>query len=333
VPTFRKAALIYNPIAGTRSSRRRAQVDAAAAVFRTAGVEVQIEPTRAAGSASQQAMEAAEAGCDAIIGCGGDGTIHELIQEVVATRARVSLGVIPLGTGNGLAADLGIPRRPEAAARILLASEACRIAVGKIESTLPGGVTQSRYFIITAGVGADAEMLYQISLGFKQRHGLAAYYAHAVRLIASHRFVPFEVEFRTAGDPGQPRREVVSQALGVRIATFGGLVRKLAPGASLRSDAMRLLLFKSPRRMAFIRHVLGSALGRSLGNIPDVELVFADEAVCTAITEGTQLPAGWHDAPVSSRIYAQADGELVGGLPVRLSMVRDALTLLMPASK
>src|SRR5258706_7196331 len=134
---------------------------------------------------------------------------------------------------------------------------------------------------------------------------------HAIGLIATHRFMPFEVEFRTADEPGPSRREVVSQALGVRIANFGGLVRKLAPGASLRRDDMRLLLFKSPRRMAFIRHVLAATLGRSLGTIPDVELLFADEAICTALPPDAQLPAAWRDARLGSRVHAQADGELV----------------------
>jgi diacylglycerol kinase family enzyme len=331
VPAFRKAALIYNPAAGMRQAQRAADVESAAEILRAAGVEVRVEATRGPGTASRQAMEAVEAGCEAILGCGGDGTIHELMQEMVSSHATAALGVIPLGTGNGLAADLGIPRRPTAAARMLLTAEARRIAVGKIEATEPGGETQSRYFIIGAGVGADAEMLYRLSLDFKKRHGMAAYYARALRLIATHRFVAFEVEFRNSKDPQQsaPRREVVSQALAVRITSFGGLIHKLAPGASLHRDEMRLLLFTSPRRGSFVRHVVASSLGREW-KTAGVELAFADLVNCTPLAPDAPLPPAWRGFQRGVRVYAEADGEVVGGLPVRLSTVPDALTLLMP---
>ena len=76
---MRKAVLLYNPIAGKNRQRRRNDIEAAAQVLRSAGVEAQAVETRAAGSAGQQALEAVAAGCDTVIACGGDGTIHDVI--------------------------------------------------------------------------------------------------------------------------------------------------------------------------------------------------------------------------------------------------------------
>jgi diacylglycerol kinase family enzyme len=107
---MRRAALIYNPASGQQSSRRGALVDKAIAVLREAGVETEKLETNAPGSAETLAREAAARGCDTIIACGGDGTVHEVLQAVVGTE--IALGVIPLGTANALASDLGLRAAP-----------------------------------------------------------------------------------------------------------------------------------------------------------------------------------------------------------------------------
>ena len=68
-------------------------------------------------------------GCDAILACGGDGTVHEVLQRMVGTDA--ALGVVPLGTANALAANLGLGRSPAKAVRKLLTALPVRVPVGK----------------------------------------------------------------------------------------------------------------------------------------------------------------------------------------------------------
>jgi diacylglycerol kinase family enzyme len=103
---MRRVALIYNPASGQHLSRRRLAMEQAIAVLRQSGVEAEIVETLSPGSAGPLAMEAVRRGCDAIIACGGDGTVHEVLQSLVGTD--VALGVIPLGTANAHAADLGL---------------------------------------------------------------------------------------------------------------------------------------------------------------------------------------------------------------------------------
>ena len=104
---MRKAMLLYNPLSGRRQGRRVADVEAASKILRNAGVEILAAPTRSSTEAGAQAREAISGGCDTIFACGGDGTIHDVLQGMVGTEA--ALGIIPLGTANALAHDLQIP--------------------------------------------------------------------------------------------------------------------------------------------------------------------------------------------------------------------------------
>ena len=84
-------------------------------------------------------------GYDAVVACGGDGTVHEILQSLVGTE--VALGVIPLGTANALAADLSLIAPPAEAARMLLQSSSVRIPVGRIHYQDRAGNPSSRYFL------------------------------------------------------------------------------------------------------------------------------------------------------------------------------------------
>ena len=77
---MRKVALLYNPHSGRRKKHRVPDVEAAAAVFREAGIEVDIAPTRAASDAGAQVRIAIRQGFDTIVACGGDGTVHDVLQ-------------------------------------------------------------------------------------------------------------------------------------------------------------------------------------------------------------------------------------------------------------
>ena len=105
---WRWAALIYNPMAGQQREHRPARITAARGVFFKNRVLVEPIATEGPGAAGRQAQEAVERGCDAVLACGGDGTVHEVLQGMVGSSA--ALGVIPLGTANSLAADIGVPR-------------------------------------------------------------------------------------------------------------------------------------------------------------------------------------------------------------------------------
>jgi YegS/Rv2252/BmrU family lipid kinase len=311
--TMRKAVLIYNPMAGRRREQRLAEVERAAAVLRQAGVATETVATLGAGSAGEQAREAITAGCDTVFACGGDGTVNDVLQGLAGAPA--ALGIIPAGTANSLANDLGLPRDPGRVARLALASQARGVAAGKITYGDPSGTSHSRFFLVAAGIGPDAHLFYSMSMKLKDRAGVSAYYAEALRVWATHGYPLFEVEYDDCST-GETCRATVSQVLAVRIANFGGLLRRLAPGAGLCRDDLRLVLFKTAERSTYLRYMTGVML-RHAKAIPGVEFASVNRLACRPIN-------------AQPNIYAEIDGELLGKIPVEMEVVAGAVNLLVP---
>jgi diacylglycerol kinase (ATP) len=289
--------------------------------LREAGIDVTADVTGSAAGASEKARHAVSSGCDTVFACGGDGTVHDILQGLAGSQ--VALAVIPLGTANALAHDLAVPRNPVAAARIALQSQPRRIALGRISFRDFAGNPAMRYFTVAAGIGVDAHMFYKLNRAMKQRLGMVAYYAQATALWLAHRMQFFDASFHTRD--GQEMQASVSELLAVRITQFGGVLRQLAPGASLREPDVTLVLFRTRSRLRFLAYILRGLLG-TRWRVPGVDLVAADHVACrTSAHEASQ-----GDNP---KIYVEADGELVGTLPAEITMVPDALTILIPSSR
>jgi YegS/Rv2252/BmrU family lipid kinase len=308
---MRKAILLYNPQSGRRRGQRVADVEAALAVLSQAGVEASTAETRGAAGTGSQARHAIEQGCDTVFACGGDGTVHDVLQALVGTDA--ALGIIPLGTANSLAHDLGLPLRADAAARIALTAKPRRIAVGRVEYRDLSGQPVSRYFTVAVGIGVDAHLFYKLNPAAKRHFGMAAYCAKATHLWLTDPLENFSVEIE---EEGTSRRMEVSQLLAVRIGDFGGVLRELAPGASLDQDDLRFVLFRTRSRLAYLRYVIRGLVGAHW-SVPGIELVNGTRAGCSSLNTQPE-----------SRIYVQADGELLGTLPVKITMAEGRVNLL-----
>jgi len=312
---MRKAALLYNPHSGRRKKYRLQDVGAAAAVLSETGVEIDVAPTRAASDAAAQVRAAIRDGFDTIIACGGDGTVHDVLQGLAGKDA--ALGIIPLGTANAMAHDLRLPLNPAAAARALLTATPKRIAAGRIDFRDFNNLPSFRYFTVAAGVGVDAHLFYKLNRLIKDRMGMTAYYTKALHLWWTHRMRYFEAEFSNNGSSllKEPR---LSEMLAVRINFFGGVLRELAPGASLARNDLRLVLCRTGNRAMYLAYVFRGILGMSSG-VPGIELAYADQVTCRSV-QGEK----------PENIYVEADGELLGRLPITLSTVPDAMTVLVP---
>jgi diacylglycerol kinase (ATP) len=312
---FRKAVLLYNPVSGDHSNREN-QVRAVADILRPLADEFIVEPTRHAGSGEMQTREAIAAGCDLVIAAGGDGTVFEILQGVA--QSNVTLGVIPLGTGNVLAVDLALPFEPIAAAKTILAYEPRRIALGRIVSS----GREPKFFTVAAGVGVHAQLIYNSGTAAKKRTGILAYYVSGIRLLFAHRFVPFKAEITTP--EGKIIHDEILEMVAMRVSSFGRWLKRWKPGASLSSPHMQLVLLKESSRWAMARYIFGALTGRAYrkdmtSRSADVSFVSAVRVRCAPIDR-------------AERIRAQADGEMLGEMLVELEILPNALTLLMPKS-
>ena len=323
MPAFHKVLLLYNPMAGHSHDFRLGELLSAARVFRGAGVEVELEPTLAKGEGGHQARAALDRGYDAIFACGGDGTVFDVLQGMVHGPEQVSLGVLPLGTANVLAIDLGLPGDIEAAARLTLGYVPRRIAAGQLRwNRLPNQEDERlTYFSVAAGIGAHAELIYDATGLLKRRSGFAAYYIAGLSALVSHEFTPFCAEI-TLPD-GNRRREELFELVGMRVSSFGKWLSRWRPGGALDRDYLQLITLKPSRRLAMFRYLV-SAIFRGAGpesksGSARVEFVRAQSVRFRVV-----------DTSATAHLRAQADGEVLSGLPVEMSIVPQALTLLMP---
>ncbi|MDE3150347.1 MAG: YegS/Rv2252/BmrU family lipid kinase [Acidobacteriota bacterium] len=311
---MRRVALIYNPASGQYSARRAAAVQDAVTVLRDAGIAAELLVTNAEGGATAHARRAVREGCDTILACGGDGTVHEILQSLVGTE--VALGVIPLGTANALAVDMGLAASPVNAARTLLTAVPSRVPVGRIHYRDGAGQPGSRYFLVAAGVGADALLMSRLDKGLKRRFGYIVYLVEALRIWATDTFPLFEAGFSLNGSDTERVAEV-SQLLAVRVRSFGGVLRELAPGATLHNGSLRLLAFRTRSRLRYLSFLLAAVAGRQTFS-GEIELVDANHVECRSRN-------GSRDT-----VFVEADGEVLGTLPVRIEVVPQALMLLIP---
>ena len=315
---MRKAALLYNPDSGGSRNRPKSELQAVLKILRDAGVEADLILTDSSAHAEDQTRQAVLNGCDTIFACGGDGTIHNIIQVLATTN--VALAVLPLGTANALAHDLGLPMNIAGAARAALTAAPRRVALGRIQYQDLEGKSGARYFVVAAGVGVDAHLFYKLHSGTKHRLGMAAYYAKAWHLWFTYPMTRFRVEYTETGSD-RPQHSDVTELLGVRIRHFGGVLRELAPGASLDRNDVRLILCRTASRFAYLSYVTRALLGRSW-QVPGIDLAHASKTICQYLPEAQTSP--------HSKIYVEADGELLGTLPIEITVVPDALSLLSP---
>ncbi|HUS07242.1 MAG TPA: diacylglycerol kinase family protein [Bryobacteraceae bacterium] len=299
IATYRNAFLIYNPYAGKlRGKQHHLQrtIDDLAAC----GHGVTAVATTGPNAAGGIARSCLERGADLILAAGGDGTINEVLNGMV--HSQVPLGVLPAGTANVLAVELGIGKNMRRAAARLDALVPTRIALGLIENDQ--GL--QRHFALMAGAGLDALIVYSINARLKAAIGKVAYwvggFGHVGRPLT-------EFTVRVGG-----RSLTCSFALASRVRNYGGDL-SIARNASLLRDDFEIVLFEGPHSLAYLKYFTGVLLGR-LHGMKGVTLLRTQEMEMSY----TQDPG----------VYVQIDGEYVGRLPARLRIVPDSLTLLAP---
>lgn len=295
---MRRALIVTNPAAARAGA---APLRAAIARLERGGVRVEVARTTAAGDGERLAREGVAAGVDLVIAHGGDGTAMDVAAALVGTGRPLAL--LPAGTGNLLAGNLGIPRSWRAASDVIVGG-ACRVIdLGRL-TTAAG----SRIFAVAAGAGFDAELMRRTEARHKRAFGMAAYVAKALELARAITRSTVRVE---CGDYVHDGRAAL-----VLIANCGELIPGLLPihphvrpddgvfdvavlDASSFPGAARLVWFLLLRRPHYV---------------PGITLLRADRVVLTA------------DPPFP----VQADGEAAGMTPMTVEVLPAALHILAP---
>ena len=131
-------------------------------------------------------------GMGAVVGVGGDGTMRDIAAVLADTR--VPLGIVPAGTGNQVAAVLGVPLKPEAAIAALAGARTRTIDLGEVRVSPTDGPVTTSVFIIGCGAGLDARLMATTPGELKRRIGKSAYFMQAARLAPGIRAAPCRIE-------------------------------------------------------------------------------------------------------------------------------------------
>jgi diacylglycerol kinase family enzyme len=265
------------------------------------GHNVTVAPTKGPNMAGAIARTQIAGGADLIVVAGGDGTINEAAEGIIGTQ--VPLGILPAGTANVLATEMKLGGSLEKVARRLGELRPRRISVGHI--TCDGGRV-ARHFLLMAGVGLDAHVVYKLNAALKARTGKFAYWVAGWSLLG-RRLAEFDVEI--AGE-----RRKCSFALLSKVRNYGGDF-EIARNVTLLHDQFEVVLFEGGSSTRYVKYFAGMALNR-LSGMRGVTVVRADRV--------TISPADERQA------HVQIDGELGGMLPAEIRIVPDALTLLAP---
>jgi diacylglycerol kinase (ATP) len=303
---MRKILLLVNPVLQQTAARRR-DITRVVEVFRGQGATVQVMETGENRAAGPKAKRAVAEGYEAIVVCGGDGTIFDVIQGLAGSA--VPLGIIPFGTGNVMAQNLKVPKDPVAAAHWILRSRPRSVGLGKITCCTVGG-RESWLFAMAAGMGMHASLMSEARRSGKSRVGRAAYFAAGGRLLLNHPVRPFGVEITTTTGPVTQER--VCEALAVRVAELN----RWRPGGGLHFPFLRLATVAGDSRsrlaLASFEALFRAGGARDREPAADAAALYRDvlRVVCKPIPDRVYQPP----------IAVQADGEVLGASCATIEM-------------
>lgn len=280
--------VVHNPYAGNGG---RSLFHAVLARLASAGCDVDVAATTQPGDATAAASRAV--GYDRIVVVGGDGTFNEVINGIADTTHRPPLAIIPEGTSNVLAAEIGLSRRADRVAEAILRGREVPIALGRVNG---------RYFSVMVGAGLDAYLVAKVDHALKRRYGAKAYVASFVRQLREFPFPDYDVSIDGASR--------VARSVIVANASRYARHWKVAPRADIRDDHLDVCHVRARGRLGTALALFGGRLAEGRG---------------LAIRSGSQIRI---DGPAGDPV--QADGDIVTTLPAEIIVRPAAVNVLYP---
>ena len=320
----KQATIIYNPMSG-RAGRRAESVARMISLLGERGIDAEARATTEPEDGTRLAREATGSGADIIVSYGGDGTLNEVIQGMAGSHT--ALAVWPGGTANVVARDLGVPFDVPGLAGIIAACKTNRIALGRAKAGSefrvqgseseranvgrepgtrdPEPGTDGRYFVMMAGIGLDASIARRVNQKLKRRTGEFAFWVSGIKHFFQWHGEPFRIE--VDGHCYESTFALIGNGKG-----YGGGMM-ITPGARLEEPWFEIyILSPMSNNFAYLPALRGCMRGK-----PEVA--------------GATLIRGRHvEANSPHEPWVEADGEIIGPLPMTFDIVPDALSIIVP---
>jgi diacylglycerol kinase (ATP) len=290
-----RVLILFNPTAG-QGSNMISTLQQAVDIWQNDGWQVELRPTKTAGDATTQARLAAVDDYDVVVAAGGDGTVNEVINGLVGTRT--ALAVLPIGTVNIWAREMGLSMDIRRAAKTFLQAKLEQVDVGK---------AGDRYFLLMAGIGFDAAVTAKINSQEKKRLGVFVYMKQALQTSWSFRGIKAHIRI----DGKKVRGRILMVVIG-NSQLYGGVV-KLTANAVVNDGLLDVCVIKGRSMLAAPLRLL-SIFTRRYNTDPTVEYYNARRVKIQ----------GKESLPV------QVDGDYLGRTPMSFEVLAGGLWVLVP---
>jgi YegS/Rv2252/BmrU family lipid kinase len=290
---MKQGFLIFNPSAGQKA-KSKSLVSTVIRQFERNGIDITPSPTEPDGSVIHQVRQLLQESPDLLVAWGGDGTINEVVNGMFGSN--VPLGILPGGTANLCVRELHIPRNSVDAIQVISKGNTRTVSVGQ---------ANQRYFLLMVGIGFDSEVIKNVDWNLKRKLGTFAFGISAFWAAQNYDFPKFQIHL------DREEKECVFAV--ISNAREYGAYFILTPEANISDEFFHVCLFKEPGILSMSRYAF-HAFRRTHNLLPSVEVFRATELEATG----------------PERIAVQADGELIGHLPVKLKIHPHSLNVFSP---
>ncbi|HEX9038696.1 MAG TPA: diacylglycerol kinase family protein [Ktedonobacterales bacterium] len=301
-----RARLITNP----RSGRGGVDLSDPLSILREHGWDVSVRQKLHGGHATELAREAAQEGCHVVVDCGGDGTLNELVEGVLGTETAV--GVLPGGTANVWAHEIGVAPDLRLAAMQLVDAERRRMDAGQV--TVNG--KHKTHFILMAGVGIDGAIVERINKALKNRIGVAAVGLAALQALPAAQIVPVRVQMGDLRWAGRVSEVIVGNTRG-----YGSFTKVTAD--AFADDGMFDVCLMTATGALSAARTIGPLLFQRK---PDPEVAQYYRAAHVTLQSPVVLPLQVDGGTV----HLQDEAPTAEGVVYEFSLLAGAVTMLIP---
>jgi len=267
--------------------------------------------TRGPGDGERIAGDEARQGRKFIIACGGDGTISEVANGILASGAAAELGILPCGTGSDFRRSLNIPARLADAAQALRTGRRRRIDVGQVRYMTEKGRMEQRYFVNVASFGMSSKVIERSKQSSELLGSKLSFAAATVQTALT--FTKPEVWLEVDGHP--VRRLRIANVCVSNGRYFGGGM-KIAPDAKLNDGLFDVVAIGDLSRMEILANAYRLYTGTHL-SLEKVGAARSARVKAGCVSDGVTVPI-------------EVDGEVLGQLPASFEILPTALTVRSP---
>lgn len=288
-----KYAIIINPVSGNYP------FDFLQRAINDNFQEYKIFQTTLDCGAYEQAKLALEEGYEVIIACGGDGTITEVAAALIRSEAK--LGIIPAGTGNMLASNLGIPLNIRDSIKVIKESYSKKMDIGKVNK---------RYFTFMIGCGLNSAIIEKTSREKKRRLGFLAYYLEGIIRAISLPHVKYKIKL-------DDNKTIKVKALNLTVANKANIIGEafsLAPDACSFDGKLDLIILSVVKNVDYLRALWNILTRQHFRNQSRMKRYKFEKAVITAIP----------------KVKVQIDGDVLEETPIVVSVIPQAVNVFIP---